>query len=377
MAVLSSCLCCSLLLGTIIAGVFTTMVYLAAFILSLWWIVEAEASGSTEGSGGMVNGSTPPIPVPAYLLCFGYLIVTAASIFMLLGLYKKRDRALLLWVFVMTLFCFPEMGMVAFMAFVHWKITSTYGLVDLIFYVFRAAFNVVSVLCVQSQYTTWRDDLVNTHTLKRLHHLHLGSVQQGGVNGETTLAYHNPAFVSSPETPTATLTTSPTSLSRSYSRASQYSVREMPIVRETPLVVGQLAPVRTGVPGWDPYVTRDSQSEFNAAMFSPGSLGFLPLVSGPGSRSEAALHTGPAGGLTVYHHTPQLFYPYPLADQYYSTQSLDRRRFGRGRGVMVGDGLSMRAGLLAGPGLVRPPHESRSSLGAESDDLRKYRDVAL
>ncbi|KAG7169930.1 hypothetical protein Hamer_G019746 [Homarus americanus] len=239
MAVLSSCLCCSLLLGTIIAGVFTTMVYLAAFILSLWWIVEAEASGSTEGSGGMVNGSTPPIPVPAYLLCFGYLIVTAASIFMLLGLYKKRDRALLLWVFVMTLFCFPEMGMVAFMAFVHW-----------------------------------------------------GSVQQGGVNGETTLAYHNPAFVSSPETPTATLTTSPTSLS---------------------------------------------------------------------SRSEAALHTGPAGGLTVYHHTPQLFYPYPLADQYYSTQSLDRRR----------------AGLLAGPGLVRPPHESRSSLGAESDDLRKYRDVAL
>lgn len=52
----------------------------------------------------------------------------------------------------------------------------------------------------------------------------------------------------------------------------------------------------------------------------------------------------------------------------------------RGSALGVGDGLSLQAGLLAGPGVVgfvRTAQESRSSLGAESDDLRRYRDVAL
>nr|XP_045608764.1 uncharacterized protein LOC123764735 [Procambarus clarkii] len=386
MALLSSCLCCSLLLGSIIGGVYTAMVYLVAFIISVWWIVEAEVSG---GSVKEREAGVPPIPAPAYLLSLGYIIVAAASVWMLLGLYKRKARALLVWVLVMTLFCFPEMGMVAFMTFVHWRITSTYGAADLAFYVFRAACNVMSVLCVQSQYVRWRDELVHSRTVKTLHHLHHSSGQHGGSeNGETTMAYHNPAFIAAPEpTPCP-----PVALTRSYSQASEYSnlregfqtqeLREAAI-QQAAVGGGRMVtspPVRMGVPGWDPYVTGESQSEFNAAMFTPSSLGFLPLVTGC-SRSEAALHQAPVGGVTVYHHTPQLLYPYPApsttpADLYYSTHSLDRRRYSRGN-ISLSDGLSLRAGVLATPGFFRPAYESRSSLGADSDDLRQYRDVAL
>ncbi|KAK8378195.1 hypothetical protein O3P69_018875 [Scylla paramamosain] len=203
------------------------MVYLLAFIISVWWIVE---QGGEEGEGA---------PAPAYLLCIGYLVVCVASAWMLLGLYKKSSRVLLAWVFLMTLFCFPEMGMVAFMTFIHWKITSAYGLADLIFYVFRAAFNLLSVLCVQSQYSLWRDAATTTHTLKRLQHLHLNPVGKnsygGGGGGGSELgggeeggggggiAYHNPAFLATQEDPPSPTRTAPLhypSLTRSLSRAS-------------------------------------------------------------------------------------------------------------------------------------------------------------
>ncbi|KAK7073236.1 hypothetical protein SK128_004247 [Halocaridina rubra] len=379
MAIFSSCLCCSLLIGSIIAGVYATMVYMSAFVVGIWWIVEAEAGVDFEETPGVI-----PIPIPAYLLCLGYLIVTFMSVWMLYGLYKKNEKALLAWVFVMTLFCFPEMGMVLFMSLVHWKITSTYGLTDLVFYIFRAALNLLAVLCVQSQYATWRDECANSETLKRLEHLHMNNIAKSTGKGGTetaTLSYHNPAFLATHEPlgPT-TLATSPTLLQRSFSRASQYAS-----YRDTPQVMGTLPPLKMGVPGWDPYLTasRESQSEFNAAIFSPGSVGFMPLVSP--SRSEAALY--PTGGLSVYHHTPQIYpldYPYmtPIPGQGFSTQSLDRRRYlRRGREASTSmDALNLRVPVVTNQGLIgimRPAHESRSSLGAESDDFRRYRDVAL
>nr|XP_027215455.1 uncharacterized protein LOC113808267 isoform X1 [Penaeus vannamei] len=264
MAVLKSCLCCSLLVGSIIGGVYATVVYLTAFVITLWWILEAEAGGGQDAEVKDI-----PIPIPAYLLCLGYLVVTVMSIWMLHGLYKKNERHLLAWVFAMTLFCFPEMGMVVFMSLVHWKITSSYGLADLVFYIFRAAFNLMSVLCVQSQYSTWRDAAVNSQTLKTLEHLQMRTMKKDtGEDGkETVLSYKNPAFVAFPENHSITHGHS-TMLTRSYSMASHYS----------PAVMASFPPVKMSVPGWDPYVSapRDSQSEFNAAMFTPGSMGLAP-----------------------------------------------------------------------------------------------------
>ncbi|XP_071531512.1 uncharacterized protein [Panulirus ornatus] len=273
---------------------------------------------------------------------------------------RKRERALLVWVFVMTLFCFPEMGMVTFMAFVHWKLSTAYGVADLVFYVFRAAFNLLSVLCVQSQYSSWRDEMVNSQVLKRLEHLHVGCVRSGeGRCSESSTAYQNPAFVPLQDDPSS-------SFHRTCFRASVVrglaaaSVGQPPVTtpdRDAPITrpsdergpdAGLGYPAASITPGWDACLARDSRSEFNAAMFSPASMGFLPLVR---HSSEAIV---PAGGGNLF-----------TSPNYYCTQSLDRRRYQRPVPEMMG--LAM---LSSG-------RESQSSFGAASDDLGKYRDVAL
>ncbi|CAL4108354.1 unnamed protein product, partial [Meganyctiphanes norvegica] len=114
----------------------------------------------------------------------------------------KREKTLMAWLFAMLIFLLPEMGMVLFMSLYHWKVTSSYGLADLIFYVVRAPLNLLSVVCVHSQYTEWRDYQTNTETLKRLEHLHLNhmaknGIKSNGVGKERTLSYHNPSFISS------------------------------------------------------------------------------------------------------------------------------------------------------------------------------------
>jgi hypothetical protein len=42
MALLTTCLCCSLLSAAIMAGVLASFLYSVAFALELWWIIEAK-----------------------------------------------------------------------------------------------------------------------------------------------------------------------------------------------------------------------------------------------------------------------------------------------------------------------------------------------
>ncbi|XP_050716676.1 uncharacterized protein LOC126998691 [Eriocheir sinensis] len=302
------------------------------------------------------------------------------------------------------------------------KITSPYGLADLIFYVFRAACNVLSVLCVQSQYSTWREDAANTHRLKRLQHLHLNNTGKtysttgggggGGGGSDLPMAYQNPAFLGGQEPTPAPLPPRPL-LTRSLSRASSLGwTAEMTQTHppaSTASLQMQIQPlqVRTGLPGWDPYLNRESTSEFNAATFSPASVGFMPLVAGGGggggggpssatARNSLAHYTTPTSSsssppsptsspYTIYHHNPpHLLYPLPLAplgppsingglDSFSyaaGTQSLDRRRYVRRWQGVGGGGGGGGGGVVGGA-------SSKSSLGGESDDLRRYRDVAL
>ena len=147
------------------------------------------------------------------------------------------------------------------------------------------------------------------------------------------------------------------SLTRSLSRGSSLCRvwdTEETIAAMSPSQVTSLQ-VRTGLPGWDLYINRESQSEFNAATFSPASVGFVPLVGAglTGARSELALYAPSPSSptslpLTVHYHShPQHLYhlhlshlpqpqpllpppPLPLQGNSFSyaaaTQSLDRRR---------------------------------------------------
>ena len=67
MAVLNSCLCCSLLTGSILTGITSTVLYLMSFALELWWIVDA---------GGISNHREDVkeyrLPIPAYVLALSY-----------------------------------------------------------------------------------------------------------------------------------------------------------------------------------------------------------------------------------------------------------------------------------------------------------------
>ncbi|CAG0913467.1 unnamed protein product [Notodromas monacha] len=185
MALLTSCCCFSLLVGAIASGVYATLMYLVAFGMELWWLIEAE-----DG-----------LPAPAYFLCLGYLCIFFVSITLLGGLAGRRMNVLLAWLFVMVLFLFPECGMVLFMSLYHWKLDSHYGLAELVFYVCRAALNVLAIISVQSLYATWREEKL---VLKRLRELTIAFAapnkllprvqdveRNGKINGSTNHGYYS------------------------------------------------------------------------------------------------------------------------------------------------------------------------------------------
>ena len=70
MAFLSSCLCCSLLTGSIIIGIMATLLYAVAFGVELYMIIETDVS----------------LSVPAYILTIGYLLMSLLSLCMIVSL---------------------------------------------------------------------------------------------------------------------------------------------------------------------------------------------------------------------------------------------------------------------------------------------------
>ena len=69
MAVLKSCLCCSLLTGSILTGITTTVLYLMSFALELWWIVDAGRVSKYKDPGDLKEYR---LPIPAYVLALAY-----------------------------------------------------------------------------------------------------------------------------------------------------------------------------------------------------------------------------------------------------------------------------------------------------------------
>ncbi|KAK7791175.1 hypothetical protein R5R35_005382 [Gryllus longicercus] len=184
MALLESCFCCSLLVASATAGVYALVAYIVAFTIELWWILEAEVT----------------LPAPAYLLCAGYFITFVVSALLLHGITVKRTLFLLSWLFTIIILSFPEAGLVLFMSLHYWKVKSLYGLTELIYWSCRVICNIAGLICVQSLYSTWREEKL---VLRRLQDLNMSNINRNMPsnghlkNGSSTPGYQNGGFVAS------------------------------------------------------------------------------------------------------------------------------------------------------------------------------------
>lgn len=151
MAIVNSFGCCELFAAGVCIGVYTMVVYLAAFIMELWWIIENNVQ----------------LPVPAYVLAAGYFSIFLVSLFLLAGLFLRKSNYLLGWLFVSVLFFFPECGLALFMSLQYWKLDSK-GIAELAFYIARAVMNVVCIVCIQSLYTQWKQEKAVMRRLQNL-----------------------------------------------------------------------------------------------------------------------------------------------------------------------------------------------------------------
>ncbi|XP_067000823.2 uncharacterized protein Rcd6 [Anabrus simplex] len=426
MALLESCLCCSLLVASAIAGVYAVVAYVVAFTIELWWILEAKAT----------------LPAPAYLLCAGYFFIFIFSALLLHGLTVKRTLYLLGWLFVITIFSFPEAGLVLFMSLHFWEIKSLYGRMELAYWICRVLCNIAGVVCVQSLYSTWKEEklvmrrlqdlnmtpVIANPALSRRNSIGNNSMKNGSAGG----GYQNAGFINS----TARLSIVNTAkvppmgkLRRSASSASQLDLRSQPMfggslpANNFPDHIPQLTPLNNLQYAY--FSLPDGAatgSEFNASTFDG------MMAASVGSNSSRLINSGRKNmlGITI-NRTQSLMdlrsgvatedlwnSEYPLhrisvdcVDYMPAamTQSLDRRVLrlsGRLRRASSVDELSYygrrSSSVIEGTTAYRdnlgriifhpPPdyymyrrtrsnaHNSRRSL-AESDDMQKIRDVAL
>ncbi|XP_076362891.1 reduction in Cnn dots 6 isoform X1 [Tachypleus tridentatus] len=196
MPFLNSFFCCRLFVGSVLSGVYSMpspgvqckketaynfypiqaflistryvqVVYAVAFVIELWWIIEAEVK----------------LPVPSYILAAGYFFTLVMSFALLAGLGLKRSKYLLGWLFVVILFYFPECGLVLFMSLYYWGLDTYYGLTEFAFYICRAIINVLCIVCVQSQYSSWQEE---KDVMRRLENLNV--VPKSSYNSVSSLS---------------------------------------------------------------------------------------------------------------------------------------------------------------------------------------------
>jgi len=144
------------------SGMISAFLYLIAFSLEMWWIVEAKVA----------------LSVPAYVLASGYLLMFTMSLVMLMALRTRMTRFLVVWVLLNIVYIFPEAGLVLFMSIYHWN-GKTYGVIELGLWAFRVAFNVFGIVSVQSLWSYWKDEKSIFRSLQELGNTNSGLVSNG------------------------------------------------------------------------------------------------------------------------------------------------------------------------------------------------------
>lgn len=292
------------------------------------------------------------------------------------------------------MFTFPEAGLVLFMTFHFWQVKSLNGLTELICWACRLVCNIAGLLCVQSLYSTWKEEKL---VLRRLQALNMASILVDSGSSATNITsngHHKNGIFPAAGYTNAAFVGSTTSLGIIASTATRPKPTRSPSVVHRHVSCGTTANQHNFRALNIPCMV----SEFSADTFN-GMLaaGMFRDMEQPQYRFSKSQSLGDLSNSNLWRMNS-----YTTADNVpvNATQSLDRRVLRcntrlrhagsldelnnlrychNGGGSLCCEGrvynvLQPHAFCLYGqPKFV---NKSKSSL-SESDDLQKYHDVAL
>ncbi|XP_066900923.1 uncharacterized protein Rcd6 [Halyomorpha halys] len=343
MPLLEHCWCCTLRVAASVISIYLAVAYMIAFLMEMWWL------WSTGGQ----------LPHLGYVLIMAYLLTFILSAILVKGVSEKQIPNLLVWLFGVLVFLLPEGGLVLFMSFQFWKIYTIYGLTEITFWICRLIVNISGLICVHSLYSYWKEEKQVLSSLRDLNMasraVHTGRRRPSVIStkGAPPVGYVNPAIISETDHPVIIPRT---------------NLRRSPSLRSLP------PPPRTPSPS-------PSVNEFNAALYNSRlkSLSVMDLRGGP----PPTFTPVPTFNLPPHHPN--------------NTQSLDRKLLYRSKsigffptedrmrngyfGPLPVSGFVIdptgRVAYIQDPRLEEKPWPADSKISIESDDMQKYRDVAL
>lgn len=128
--------CCSVTAASGFVAAYALVAYAIALIYEIVWVVESQSG----------------LPIPSVLLMVCYIIVIAATVTLVHGLISKNNKYLLAWLIAVILVLIPECALVFYMSISHWGLQGVYGGAELACYVARLPAIVCGVVLVQSAY---------------------------------------------------------------------------------------------------------------------------------------------------------------------------------------------------------------------------------
>ncbi|CAH0714924.1 unnamed protein product, partial [Brenthis ino] len=133
---ISRIFCCSVTAASGFIAAYALVAYAIALIYEIVWVVESQSG----------------LPVPSVLLMICYCIIIAATVTLVHGLISKNNTYLLAWLISVILVLIPECALVFYMSISHWGLQGVYGGAELACYVARLPAIVCGVVLVQSAY---------------------------------------------------------------------------------------------------------------------------------------------------------------------------------------------------------------------------------
>lgn len=133
---LSRIFCCSVTAASGFIAAYALVAYAIALIYEIVWVVESQSG----------------LPLASVLLMVCYCVVITATVILVHGLIAKNNTCLMAWLIAVILVLIPECALVFYMSISHWGLQGVYGGAELACYVARLPAIVCGVVLVQSAY---------------------------------------------------------------------------------------------------------------------------------------------------------------------------------------------------------------------------------